>query len=58
VSIGVAETEFGRIGRIAERIEKLAPDLMLVPYASAAPLATASQNRRDDLADACFVPGR
>jgi len=44
--------------KIAERIEKLAPDLMLVPYASATPLATASQNRRDDLADACFVPGR
>jgi len=45
--IGVAETEFGRIGlvicadtfedRIAERIAKLAPDLMLVPYGWAAP---------------------
>jgi len=68
VSIGVAETEFGRIGLvicadtfedwIAERIEKLAPNLMLVPYGSAAPIATASQNRRDDLADACLVPGR
>ena len=45
--IGVAETEFGRIGlvicadtfedRNAERIAKLAPDLMLVPYGWAAP---------------------
>lgn len=46
--IGVVETEFGRIGlvicadtfgdRIAQRIEKLAPDLMLVPYGWAAPV--------------------
>lgn len=46
--IGVVETEFGRIGlvicadtfedRIAKRIEKLAPDLMLVPYGWAAPV--------------------
>jgi len=45
--IGAADTEFGRIGlvicadtfrdEIAERIEKLAPDLMLVPYGWAAP---------------------
>ncbi len=46
---GVVETEFGRIGlvicadtfvdAIAERIEKLAPDLMLVPYGWAAPIS-------------------
>jgi predicted amidohydrolase len=44
--VGVVETEFGRIGlvicadtfgdAIAKRIEKLAPDLMLVPYGWAA----------------------
>jgi predicted amidohydrolase len=46
--VGVTETEFGRIGlvicadtfgdAIAKRIERLAPDLMLVPYGWAAPV--------------------
>jgi N-carbamoylputrescine amidase len=46
--VGVVETEFGRIGlvicadtfgdEIAKRMERLAPDLMLVPYGWAAPV--------------------
>lgn len=46
--VGVTETEFGRIGlvicadtfedAIAQRIQQLAPDLMLVPYGWAAPV--------------------
>ena len=55
--VGVVETEFGRIGlvicadtfgdAIAERIEKLAPDLMLVPYGWAAPVGQWPAHAKD-----------
>jgi len=55
--IGVAETEFGRIGlvicadtfeaAIAARIEQLAPDLMLVPYGWAAPVDQWPQHAKE-----------
>jgi predicted amidohydrolase len=55
--IGIAETEFGRVGlvicadtfkdEIAKRIEELSPDLMLVPYGWAAPMDKWPEHSKD-----------
>lgn len=55
--VGVTETEFGRIGvvicadtfvdKIAQRIQDLAPDLMLVPYGWAAPMDQWPQHAKE-----------